>query len=406
MSATIARARPANDPPARRDPDRLRPRQVLVLIATYGMHGRQILRGIIDASRRLGPWEFHFVYGRGIENTDWVSVPDGLDGLIAAPSVVPDIQKFDRFAVPTVLAGPTTQETPHPVVMTDEQTIARMAVDELTGRGFKQLGFCGPRSDRYPLGDRRVENFVAEAGRRGIEPHVFPKVEKSLEWNAEKLHPLLVDWVKSLPKPIGLFTGDERGRNIAHACRAAGILVPEHVAILGLGDDDLLCELAFPPLSSIDHGAYHVGVESARLLDPMMDGKPAPSEPTIVQPVGVITRQSTDTLAISVPEVRQAVRFIRENACDGATVADVLRAVPVARRTLEVQFRKVLDRTVHQEITRVRVERSKLLLASTHMDMPEIAAACGFSHRTRFSAVFKRLTGMSPRDHRSQYRGA
>jgi LacI family transcriptional regulator len=188
-------------------------------------------------------------------------------------------------------------------------------------------------------------------------------------------------------------------------CRIAGVAVPEEVAVLGVDDDELLCNLATPPLSSIILNSHRTGYLAATLLEQMLAGQTVAPEIHQVDPLGIHTRQSTDILAINHRDVACAVRFIREHAHDGINVEDVLSAVPLSRRVLERLFEKYLGRTPHEEIVRVKVARIKQLLSDTDQSIADIARAVGFRHVEYLSAAFKRVTGISPIAYRQQTRG-
>jgi LacI family transcriptional regulator len=204
-------------------------------------------------------------------------------------------------------------------------------------------------------------------------------------------------WLKSLPKPVGIMACyDSRGQQVLDACRNAGFAVPDEVAVIGVDNDELLCELASPPLSSVIPDAHRAGYAAAARLDRLMAGKTVAPTAELVPPLGVASRQSTDALALDDKDIVQAVRLIREHACEGINVADVLRAVPLSRRVLEQRFQKLLGRTPREEILQVRLARVKQLLGETELALYQIAERTGFEHVEYLSVVFKRETGLTP----------
>jgi LacI family transcriptional regulator len=192
--------------------------------------------------------------------------------------------------------------------------------------------------------------------------------------------------------------------HLANACQQVGAMVPQQVAILGVDDDRRACRMTTPPLSSIDHGAREAGFRAAELLAGLMEGQPPPEHPIYVQPRCVVTRQSTNTLAIDHPDVARATRFIHENFHEGITPRDVVASVPVARRSLETAFRRHLGRTILQEIQRVRIDRVKYLLSQTDLAMPEICELTGSSSPSRLSQAFKNAVGLPPSHYRRESR--
>jgi LacI family transcriptional regulator len=197
---------------------------------------------------------------------------------------------------------------------------------------------------------------------------------------------------------------DFRGQQVLDACRRMNIAVPDEVAVIGVDNDELLCELANPPLSSVIPNTYRTGYEAAALLAEMMAGRSFRSEAHLIPPLGVATRQSTDVLAIHDRNIARAIHYIRNNACNGINVQDVIKAVPQSRRLLEKRFMKFLGRTPHEEIIRVQLDRVKQLLTQTDLPLEEIAPRTGFAHVEYLSVAFKRETGMPPSKFRAQNR--
>jgi LacI family transcriptional regulator len=198
---------------------------------------------------------------------------------------------------------------------------------------------------------------------------------------------------------------DIAGQRVLDACRELGIAVPEQMAVIGVDNDHLICELCMPQLSSVITNPRRTGYLAAELLDQWMNGKKPAGEAHRIEPLGVLMRRSTDILAIDDPDVAGAVRFIREHACDRINVADVLREVPVSRRILESRFLKQLGRTPHDEILRVRIDRVKRLLADTTLPISVIAQRAGFSSEDYLGVAFQRAVGKSPCLYRTEQAG-
>lgn len=212
-------------------------------------------------------------------------------------------------------------------------------------------------------------------------------------------------WVAALPKPVGIFApNDIWGVQLTEVCLRADMAVPEDVAILSVDDDDLLCDFARPPLSSVSLPTERIGYESAAQLDRMMRGAKIGRRPILFPPIGVIARRSTEILAVADLEVRAALRFIRDQAHRPIRVTDLLREVPTSRRSLERRFRTVLGRSLLDEIRRVHVERARLLLTQTDLSLDRVAESSGFTDAKRFSTVFREAAGMTPRAFRIQFR--
>jgi LacI family transcriptional regulator len=194
------------------------------------------------------------------------------------------------------------------------------------------------------------------------------------------------------------------GQHVLAACRRAKLAVPEEVAVIGVHNDELLCDLCDPPLSSVVPNAPRAGYQAAALLARAMAGRKVPVALHEIPPLGVVARQSTDVAAVGDAKIAGAVRYMREQAAEGANVADVLRAVPMARTALERRFKAVLGTTPHAHLRKLRIERVQQLLTSTSLPVGEIAAATGFEHPEYLSAMFRRECGVSPREFRARHR--
>jgi LacI family transcriptional regulator len=195
---------------------------------------------------------------------------------------------------------------------------------------------------------------------------------------------------------------DIRASQVLEACRRLGVEVPDEVAVIGVHNDELLCDLCDPPLSSVIPNARRAGYEAAALLQRMMNGERVGARNVYIRPIGVATRQSTDVVAVNDRRVSSAVRFVREHACENITVKDVLRAVPVSRSWLERRFKHHFGRTPHDQILRVRMARVRAMLATTDLPLAQIAERTGFEHVEYLSVAFKRVTGLSPSRYRAQ----
>jgi LacI family transcriptional regulator len=275
-----------------------------------------------------------------------------------------------------------------------------MAASHLIERGFRNLAYCGDPSFKWSvLRQTRFEQVALAQGCRVASHASIPQNDPAYSWDREEK--ALMKWLKSLPRPIGVMACyDIKAQQLLDACRELSIAVPEEVAVLGVDNDRLLCELASPPLSSVMCNTHRTGYEAASLLERLMSGEKIGAVSTLVKPIGIQIRQSTDTLAIDDPDVASALRFIREHAVLGINVNDVLREVPVSRRVLESRFVRAIGRTPHEEIVRLRIDRVKNLLSETDLSLAEIATRAGFRHDEYMSVAFKKATGMPP----SRYR--
>ena len=287
----------------------------------------------------------------------------------------------------------------------DHRAIGQLGADHLLEQGFQRLAFCGyPPTRMTRWSSERGRAFAARVRERGLSCSLFTG------WSAtdrrwSELQGRLAAWLKSLEKPVGVMAAnDARARHVLEACRLIGARVPEDVAVLGVDNDEVVCELTSPPLSSIEQSARSVGFQAAALLDRLMAGKRSQTIPHLIAPEGVVVRRSTNVVAVNDAEVAAALVFIREHACEAIRVTDVVASVQVSRSTLEARFRMAMGRTIHSEIQRVQIEQARRLIVSTDLPLKQIAATVGFVHVHYMSTVFRRHTGRTPAEYRKHAR--
>jgi LacI family transcriptional regulator len=374
---------------------------IAVLVEPSRSYGRNVLRGIADYARIHGPWIFHFSVDAPLRSVPSRDLWDG-DGIIAQPHQNKELlEQLRASGMPVVsLSGPPGFSG-FPSVRPNQEAVPKLALDHFRQRGFVRFAYVGSPSERF--WPRTGEMFKGMCEEAGYTCETYEASYDSALHSPHKLAPMS-EWLKSLKKPIALLAGnDARAREVLDACRLANLHVPEAVAVLGVNDDELICELANPPLSSIIHNARRVGHEAAAILDRMMNGEKVKDD-VVIDPVGVKSRQSTDLLAIEDPEIATAVRFIRENACSGIRVDDVLDQIPLSRRAMETRFRNAVGRPPHMEIRRVQLERVKELLVGSDYKLEKIADMTGFSSAQYLAGLFHRVVGMTPGSWRSNGR--
>jgi LacI family transcriptional regulator len=369
-------------------------RSVALLIETSNAYARGLLQGVMAYVRRHEPWSIYLPeLGRGDVPPRWRG-----DGIIARIETREIARAVSRTGLPVVDVSAARHVRSVPWLETDDVAIARAAAEHLLERGFRHLAFCGER--RFNWSRWRAEEFRKLARERGVTVDVY---ESSGTDPWAKEHGALLAWVKALPRPVGIMACyDIKAQQLLDVCREHGVAVPEEIAVIGVDNDPLLCGLTTPPLSSVIPNTHRTGYEAAALLDRIMSGERVQAEGHFIPPIGVETRQSTDVLALADREIAAAVRFIREHACDGATIGDLLRVVPLSRRVMESRYRKATGRTPHQDLVRFRIDRVKQLLAETDHSLERIATLAGFDHPEYMSVAFKRETGTTPGKFRLQ----
>lgn len=369
-------------------------RKVALLIETSNAYARGLMQGIVAYLREHRPWSIYLAeHSRGDRPPGWLAEWQG-DGVIARVENRAIARLLSRLRIPVVDVSAALLLPDAPYVETDDAAIVKLAMEHLLERGFRHFGFCGDA--RFNWSNWREEQFRLQLRAAGYECSVFrPPTRRTNHVDHEPEQ--IGEWLDSLPKPVGIMACyDFRGQQVLDAARQRGIFVPDDVAVIGVDNDELIANLAAPPMSSVIPNAPRIGYEAAVLLDRMMKGEPVRSGPHLVAPQGVATRQSTDTLAIEDRNIVKALRYIREHACEGIRVRDVLRAVPQSRRIMESRFKRLVGRTPQAEITRMQLNRVKTLLAETDLSLDEIAARTGFAHTEYLSVVFKRVEGKPP----------
>lgn len=377
---------------------------VALLIETSNAYARGLLEGIVAYVREHDSWSIYLPeQRRGDAPPSWLSRWKG-DGIIARIENGAIARAVTKTGLPVVDVSAARLTPSVPWVETDDGAIARLAAAHLLERGFRNLAFCG--DSRFNWSKWRGEAFQESVQKVGATCWVYDSAAEGADVSSwDQQHRRLIAWLKKLPKPIGVMACyDIQAQQLLDACREMGITVPEEVAVIGVDNDELLCELCAPPLSSVIPNARRSGYVAAQLLDRMLSGEKVPATATLLEPIGVQTRQSTDVLAVDDRDVADAVRFIREHACEGIKIPDLLRVIPLSRRVLENRFTKLVGRTPHEEILRVKIERTKQLLLETELSLATIAARTGFAHVEYLSVAFKRATGETPRDFRQRQR--
>jgi LacI family transcriptional regulator len=373
-------------------------RHVALLIESSSSYGRGLLRGIAKYNRERAQWSTYFQpQGLGAPLPLWLKSWKG-NGILARADGPEMAQVLADTGLPVVHLRNAHGDLEFPCVCLDNQMVARLAADHLLQRGLRHFAFCGNARGLHQMLDKRGDEFRKMIEDAGYQCNVFPaepQRPKQISW--EKQQERLADWIDGLPKPVGIMaSNDERGLMVLDACRRHKRRVPEEVAVIGVDNDEYLCDLSVPPMTSIDVNAEQVGMAAAELLDQLMAGHKPPPAPIIIPPRGIIARRSSDMLASEDPAVNSAAAFILENAGRGIQVPDVAAHVKMSRASLEPRFKRILDRTIHQEIQRVQLEQVKRMLVNGPIPLKQIAREAGFSCVQYMNRVFRAATGETP----------
>ena len=385
--------------------------KVALLIETSRGYGRGLLRGIMKYARLHGPWQFHLTPGDFEQIVpkmrDWKG-----DGIIARVINKKTAGFLIKSGLPLIaLDLPETISTDFRrkgvrfvELASDSDGATQMAAAHLLEKRFRHFAFVGYHDQVWS--EKREKTFVRRLEHQGHKVHLYRMpIRQGVPLSWEKEEQVLVQWLKTLPKPIGLMAcNDQRGREVLDACHLAEIAVPEEISVIGVDNDELLCELSFPPLSSVALNAVQGGYLAAMTLHEMIEGAPVGDKKIIVSPLHVVERRSTDAVAIDDIDVATALRFIHMQPPDKLLIENVVESTCVSRRVLELRFRKLLGHTILQEIQKVRIERAKRLLQETDSSVPQIAESVGFSTASYFIQNFRDNVGMTPAKYRKKTR--
>jgi LacI family transcriptional regulator len=409
-----------------------RGRSVAVCIDTRDGAGRSRLHGVAQYVR-LHRWRMMLVRRGGRPAAQEVIrlAPDGIVAYIADRWLVGAARRLAVPLVDTALGEMPVDLT----VSIDNDAVARLAAEHLVQAGLRHFGYCGV-AGRVASEQRRASFAAAlsdaTAGTEPGPPHpgktgstkgrhglrvvrggtssaagaLLPAFSEPVAEGESGLGPMM-RWLRKLPKPVGLLVFDDKlGERVLTACRWARLAVPQQVAVLGIGDDELMCEVSWPTLSSVRLPTPRLGFEAAHLLDAAMTGRRIAAPHRKIQPVGIAARGSTDMVAVDDALVKSAVQRVREQAGDLVGSEQIAHGLGVSRRTLDRRFERALGRTVREELVRVRMQSARSLLADRSRRIADIARACGYATPASFSRAFRRHAGRWPSDYREEVRGA
>lgn len=383
------------------------PPRVALVIETTRAHGRRILRGIGEYIRENGPWLIHVEPRSLIDAAPaWLSTWDG-DGIIARVVDEESASILAATGIPIVnLKASASTSLGRADIVCDRRAVGRVAAGHLLKRGFRHFAFIGvPGIAWSDLQYQGFHDAVDEAHcvcRRYARNEEFSR--RYRDGSLDEEIDAVATWLAGLPKPLGVLAADDfLGVQILSGCRRAGIPVPDAVGVLGVDNEEAICQLGYPPLSSVVPDDVRIGREAAALLHELMQGGSCGTEQILVPPLGVVTRQSTDVVATDDELVAEAMRFIRENAGHGINVGNVVAAMNVSRSVLQRRFRDVLNRSVYDVILEIRIDRVKELLTQSRLSLREIAARAGFLHTEHMNSVFKQKTGRTLGRYRTEH---
>lgn len=380
---------------------------VALLIETSREYARGLLRGVASYLQEHGPWSIYFEpHGLDDPTPDWLSNWKG-DGILARVNNQAMADEILATGIPAVDVRGALSGLELPFIGVDNRPVAELGYQHLRNLGLRNFAFCGTPEGENPNQDLRCRYFTELVETDGSHCHVLlgeQQRQRAPSWEDQQQE--IAAWLRELPKPIGIMTcHDDRGQQVLDACRRADIAVPDVVALISVDNDSHLCNLSTPPMTSIDVNPGRIGFAAAEMLADMMNSKqPASMRTLLGPPRGIAARRSTEMFAIGDPDVESAIRYIREHAIRGLLVTEVLAKASSRPSTLERRFKKTVGRTIKAEITRVRLERAKLLLVETELTVAAIAARTGFSEAKYFCEVFRKHENQTATEYRRTFR--
>lgn len=383
---------------------------VALLIESSRAYGREICLGAAEYARQHGEWNF-VIQEHDLRSgvPEWLKTWKG-DGILCRIYDKKLAAALAKATCPVVDTYGQSRNTSIPFLDTDAEATAEMAARFFVNATFKNFAYCG-----FPglwFSDARGKAFVDAMKKYGSEVHVYkpPKSWKSSDVaQREALHPsgsnALKKWLSGLPKGTAILAcNDIRAQQLIKVAAHCQRKIPDDLAVMGVDDDEVICELTNPRLSSIKPDARTLGYTGARWLHLLMQGKPLPYHELLIPPLHITERASTDIIASDDALFTSAARFIRKHVQDGIDVSKVVQHTNRSRSSLEARFKKYLGRSIKEEITRARIDRAIILLRETSMTQQEIASASGFATNSHFSRIFKKSQGLTPGELRANKR--
>ena len=332
-----------------------------------------------------------------IPNSPKVLETGSYDGIIARVGT-----NFNKMAehkkIPLVNVWQNSPVKKVTSVFSNSYEAGTIAAEHLLGRGLRRFGFLGFKRDKADF--QQLDGYMETLKSTGYQSSIFKFNRSVIEGNAEgweKFIFQLKNWVKGLQPPVGIHaTSDINCRYLIEICKSLELKIPHDLAIVGSGNEPLICNSPYPSITSIDKNFEEVGYQAAKLLDEMMISGKSSKVAKYCQPQGIVPRQSTDSYASDHPKVALALRYIAESANRRIKVNDVANAVATNRRTLERKFREFTGRTISQEISRMRIERAKRLMMESDLSFKELSAELGYRNSDHFYKSFLRAEGQTP----------
>ena len=371
------------------------------------------LRGIKDFSDRIGGWNLvtspPALRSAGEENLHLSALKSWRgEGVIACLTTRHEERFAQRLPFPVVnLSGwQPPQPGGLPRVNADHEQMGRLAAEHFMSIGLRHFAYYGMQGPWYSR--QREAGFQTRLEDAGKSCWIYNQKRDDAETKSWlQRHAPLQQWLKKLPKPVGVFAvQDYRARVIVEFCERLHLKIPDDVAILGVDNDLMTCDFCVPSMSSISRNPFACGVAAGQLLDDLMQGRRRVQTAVMIPPIGVIQRRSTDRLYDDDPLIRRVSDYLASHLAEGGTITTIAQALKVSRRLLELRFRERLGLSPHAYLQQRRVTQAKILLLNRRHDFVHVLAEqCGFKSVRGFRDTFRTLTGSTPADYAHAVQG-
>jgi LacI family transcriptional regulator len=379
--------------------------KVVVLLDVTRAYDRDVLAGITSFNKIYDKFIFFFFSPKYAQSDNQSKLKERLidwkpDGVLTRE--IDEFKLLLGLNVPTLIFPHTSLYPDKINVWGDNKGIGRIAANYFVSKGFKNYAFVGFKDFQWSL--ERQNGYIEQLQEKGYYVNTFIFDNTQLLW--ESLPERLTEWLQFLQKPCAVFSAnDELNMHVLNAIRETDLRVPDDFSILGVDNDELICDMASPTLSSIDHNAKQAGFDAAVVLSNWIESGERPAGNIISAPGTIITRGSTSSLAIDDEQVRTALHYISNTApSEDISVEDVVNVTTLSRRNLEKKFQLLIKSSVLEEIKKVRIERIKFLLENTELTVQQIADKLNFRNFDNITRYFKQYTGVNPKDYRNRFR--
>ncbi len=373
-------------------------RRIGLIVQAFGDQLPKLKMGIHAYAKKHGCWRLIETSRMDLRHIR--SIAEDVEGVIAHVSDKRYARLIASTGVPCVNVSGSLRDACLPTVRSDDRLVGQQAAEYFLQRGYRHFAFLG--SSLGPTPKRRQAAFTSKVHQAGFDVATF-SMPRTLD--IPKIRREIGRWLSRLPKPLALMTStDTMGANALDACVEFDLCVPQAVSVVSVGNIPTISRYCYPPLSSMSVNIAHRGYAAAQMLDKLIAGQPVENRLVLLPPGRIMTRQSSDSLAITDGPLSAALRFIYERACDPISVGDVVDAVGINRRSLERRFQETLGTSPHHEIRRIRMERAQRLLAETSLTVAEIASICGMGNADSLWDNFTLLLKQSPSAYRESVR--